>query len=134
MKIQHVAVEYVYQTWPLVEDFISWGLPHANGDYTLEQIKAFVSSGQWMLVVAVDGNDIRGAMTINFFNRPNDRVAFITTVGGKDIINDDTFAQLKNLVAAFGATYIEAAGRESVVKMLSQQGFKEKYRIVGVKL
>ena len=53
MKIQHVAVEYVHQTWPLVEDFISWGLPHANGDYTLEQIKAFVSSGQWMLVVGL---------------------------------------------------------------------------------
>ena len=134
MNIQHVQVEHVHQTWPLVEDFIKWGLVHSQGDYTIEQVKASLASGQWMLVVAVDGTEVYGAMTISFFNRPNDRVAFITTVGGKNIINDDTFAQLKNLVAAFGATYIEAAGRESVMRMLEHQGFKEKYRIAGVKL
>ena len=113
---------------------MKWGLVHSQGDYTIEQVKASLASGQWMLVVAVDGAEVCGAMTISFFNRPNDRVAFITTVGGKNIINDDTFAQLKNLVAAFGATYIEAAGRESVMRMLEHQGFKEKYRIAGVKL
>lgn len=134
MNIQHVPVEHVHQTWSLVEDFVKWGLVHSQGDYTIEQVKASVASGQWMLVVAVDGAEVYGAMTISFFNRPNDRVAFITTVGGKNIINDDTFAQLKNLVAAFGATYIEAAGRESVMRMLEHQGFKEKYRIAGVKL
>lgn len=134
MNIQNVPIEIVHQTWPLVEDFIKSGLAYSQDDYTLEQVKASVASGQWMLVVAVDGAEIYGAMTISFFNRPNDRVAFITTVGGKNIINDDTFVQLKNLVVAFGATYIEAAGRESVVRMLERQGFKEKYRIAGVKL
>ena len=134
MNIQNVPIEIVHQTWPLVEDFIRSGLAYSQDDYTLEQVKASVASGQWMLVVAVDGAEIYGAMTISFFNRPNDRVAFITTVGGKNIINDDTFVQLKNLVVAFGATYIEAAGRESVVRMLERQGFKEKYRIAGVKL
>ena len=125
MKIQHVPLEYRNQTWADVEKFIAAGLEHQD-DYTLDQVKVYVTSGQWMLVVAVDEEQIHGAMTINLFNRPNDRVAFVTLVGGVGIINDDTFSQLSDLVRAFGATYIEIAGRASVVRMLERQGFVEK--------
>lgn len=133
MNIQHVPLEYRHQTWPEVEAFIAAGLEHQD-DYTLEQVKVYVMSGQWMLVVAVEDGQIYGAMTINLFNRPNDRVAFVTLVGGKGIIDNDTFSQLSDIVRAFGATYVEVAGRPSVIRMLEQQGFIEKYRIAGVKL
>ena len=126
MNIQHVLIEYIHQTWEQVEEYIKEGLTYAEGDYTLEQVKSLVATGQWMLVVALEGKNIKGAMTINFFNRPNDRVAFITTVGGKDIINKNTFSQLKELVVLCGATYMEVAGRDSVMRLLSRQGFKEK--------
>lgn len=133
MRIQHVPLEYRHQTWPSVENYIAAGLDYQD-DYTLEQVKVYVTSGEWLLVVAVDDEQIHGAMTINLFNRPNDRVAFVTCVGGKGIINNDTFSQLSDLVRAFGATYVEVAGRGSVMRMLEQQGFVEKYRIAGVKL
>lgn len=135
MNVQRVAIDYVNQTWPLVEKFIDAGVVHAKGDYTLDQIKTFVTTGQWMLLVVVDDSkNVVGGVTISFFNRPNDRVAFITTTGGVGIITEDCVNQLKNIVKAFGATYIEAAGRESMVRLLERRGFKEKYRIVGVKL
>lgn len=135
MNIQHVPVEFRHQTWPIVEPFLNAELEHAQGDYTIDQIHMLVTTGQWVLVVAVDdGNKIHGAMTINFVTRPNDRVAFITNVGGKFIINQDTYSQLVALMRGFGATYIEAAGRKSIVRLLSRFGLTEKYTIVGAKL
>jgi len=135
MNIQHVPIEFRHQIWASVEPFLNAELEHAQGDYTIEQIHMLVTTGQWMLVVAVDDdNKIHGAMTINFVTRPNDRVAFVTNVGGKFIIDQDTYSQLVALVRGFGATYIEAAGRKSIVRLLSRFGLKEKYTIVGAKL
>lgn len=134
MNVQHVATEFVHQTWPLVEGFIGAGVKYSQGDYSLDQIKANVASGQWMLVVVTEGTTLIGALTIEFFNRPNDRVAFVTTTGGVSIINEEGMAGLRQLVKSFGATCIEAAARKSMVRLLSRRGFKEKYSIVGVKL
>jgi hypothetical protein len=86
------------------------------------------------LLVAVDGETIHGAAAVEFFNRPNDRVAFITAIGGKLVSNEDTFAQLKALMLSMGATTIEGAAREAIARLWSRYGFEEKYRIVGVKL
>lgn len=135
MKLQHVPLEFVHTIWGRVEEILTPAMQYSQGDYTLEQIKVLITTGQWMLLVVTnEAETITGACTITFFNRPNDRVAFMTTASGRGVINNDVFDQLTNLVKSFGATYIEAACRESMVRLLERQGFKEKYRIVGVKI
>lgn len=134
MKIQHVNLEYVNQVWPKVEDYIKWALDYQT-DYTLEHVKTFVTTGAWVLLVAVDdAGEVKGASVIQFFNRPNDRVAFVISMGGKLISNKETFQQFSDLLKAFGATAIEGAARESIARLWKRYGFEEKYRIVGVKL
>lgn len=134
MKIQHVPVEYVNQVWPKVEDYIRWALDHQT-DYTIEHVKTFITTGTWMLIVAADDTgEIKGATAVQFFNRPNDRVAFVVSMGGKLITNKETFQQFSDLLKAFGATSIEGAARESIARLWKRYGFEEKYRIVGVKL
>ena len=134
MKIQHVPLEWVPRVWPQVKDHIDAAMEHAKGDYTVEHVQVYVTSGQWVLLVAAEGETIHGAATVEFFNRPGKRVAFITAIGGKLISNQETFAQLKALLASFGATVIEGAVRESIARLCSRYGFEEKYRIVEVKL
>jgi len=134
MKIQHVNLEYVNQVWPKVEDYIKWALDYQT-DYTIEHVKTFVTTGAWVLLVAVDdAGEVKGASAIQFFNRPNDRVAFVISMGGKLISNKETFQQFSDLLKAFGATAIEGAARESIARLWKRYGFEEKYRIVGVKL
>jgi hypothetical protein len=134
MKIQHVNLEYVNQVWPKVEDYIKWALDYQT-DYTIEHVKTFVTTGAWVLLVAVDdAGEVKGACVIQFFNRPNDRVAFVISMGGKLISNKETFQQFSDLLKAFGATAIEGAARESIARLWKRYGFEEKYRIVGVKL
>ena len=108
-------------------DAVAWG----GGDYDLEQVKVYLSQGSWNLLVAVDEQGaVQGAATVTFLNYPNDRVAFITFIGGKLISNKDTFGQLKDLLKANGATKIQGAARESIARLWSRYGFEERYRIV----
>jgi hypothetical protein len=135
MKIQYVALEWVNYTWARVEKFLADALVHSNGEYTVDQVKALVTQGKWALIVAIDDSgDIQGAATVEFFNRPNDRVAFITAIGGKLVSSVDTFSQLKTYARSMGATAIEGAARESIARLWRRYGLEEKYRIVGVKL
>jgi hypothetical protein len=134
MKIQHVDVNYVNQLWPQVEKFIDAALAYQD-DYSLEHAKVFVVNGTWMLVVAIDDDGvIHGAATIQFYNRPSDRVAFVVTMGGKLITGHETYAQFTELLKAFGATYIEGASRASATRLWERFGLKEKYRVAGAKL
>jgi len=134
MKIQHVDVNYVNQLWPQVEKFIDAALAYQD-DYNIEHAKVYVTNGTWVLIVAIDDNQvIHGAATIQFYNRPKDRVAFVVTMGGKLITGHETYAQFTELLKAFGATYIEGASRESAARLWQRFGLQEKYRVVGAKL
>ena len=118
----------------MVSAFIEDALKHAKGDYTLDHVQSLLSAGEWTLVVGVEGEVIHGAATISIFNRPADRVAFITTTGGKLVIDEQTIEQVKAIAASMGATTLECAARESMTRLLGRYGFEEKYRITGVKL
>lgn len=134
MKIQHVDVNYTNQLWSQVEQFIDAALAYQD-DYTIEHARLYVTNGTWMLVVAIDDDQvIHGAATIQFYNRPKDRVAFVVTMGGKLITGHETYAQFTELLKAFGATYIEGASRESATRLWQRFGLQEKYRVVGAKL
>lgn len=134
MKIQHVDTNYVAQVWPKVADYIESALAYQD-DYTLEHVRLYLSTGQWTLVVAVaDDGYIQGAAAISFINRPKDRVAFVVAMGGKLITSQETFFEFKDLLKAFGATYIEGASRETAARLWLRYGLEEKYRIVGAKL
>jgi hypothetical protein len=134
MKIQHVDINYVNQLWPQVEQFVAAALEYQD-DYTVEQAKVYVADGSWMLVIAIDDEGvIQGASTVKFFNRPNDRVAFVITMGGKLITGHETYVQFTALLKMFGATCIECAARASAARLWERFGLKEKYRIAGAKL
>lgn len=135
LTIKPVPVQLVNQTWTLVEGFLADALKWGEDDYTAEQAKVFIAKGDWLLVVAVDEeNAIHGAAAVNFFNMPNDRVAFVIAIGGKLISNQDTYAQFSELLKTYGATKIQGAARESIARLWTRYGFKERYRIVEARL
>jgi hypothetical protein len=135
LTIRHIPTEYCAQNWQFVEGFIKSAHRWGFGDYSVEQIKMYVTLGQWLLIVAIDeSNNVHGAMTVSFINYPNDRVAYVTSVGGKLIANKETFEQLSNLVKSLGATKIQGSARPSVARLWKQFGFKERNVTVEVKI
>ena len=69
MKVQHVPIQYVNQTWSSVFGFLQAAIEQQTGDkdYTLDQVQAYVTGGQWVLLVAVEDDKIIGAATIPCF-------------------------------------------------------------------
>jgi hypothetical protein len=135
LTIQPVFTAAFNQTWPLVEGFLAEALKWGEDDYTADQAKVYLAKGDWLLVVAVDEeNTIHGAAAISFNNMPNDRIAFVVAIGGKLISNQDTYTQFTALLKAHGATKIQGAARESIARLWTRYGFKERYRIVEAKI
>jgi hypothetical protein len=135
LLVQHVPQQFAAQTWPLVGEHIASANKYGGDDYTLDQIKMYVMQGQWVLLVATDEEaKVHGAATVSFLNYPNDRVAFVTAIGGKLISNDDTFEQLKTVLRGMGATKIQGAARESIARLWKRYGFAERYVVVEVKI
>jgi len=135
LLIRHVPIQYVNQAWPLVEKYIAEAVQYGGDDYTLDQVRVYLASGQWLLVVAsTEDGSIKGAATVSFSNYPNDRVAFVTFIGGRLISNQETFTQFKDLLKANGATKIQGAAREAIARLWSRYGFEERYRIVETKI
>jgi len=138
IKVQPVPIQYVNQTWPMVERFIASALEDGElGEpmYNLDHVRGYVTSGAWLLLVAVDeNNDIHGAGTISFANHPLHRVAFVTAVGGKLISNKDTVEQVKNIARQNGATVLQAFGRPSIVRLWRRYNFESRNTLVEVLL
>jgi hypothetical protein len=130
VAIQVVSPNYTAQLWPQVEGFIASSEKHSGGDYTLDQMRMYLNLGLWWLVVAVEDGQIKGAMTGTFVNYPNDRIAYVTATGGEGICTEDSLNQLREILKAQGATKIQAAGREAMVRMLRGLGFTQRYAVV----
>ena len=135
LNVKPVPTTSFHQTWSAVRGFLAEALKWSNGDYTEDQAKALLAQGSWLLLVAVDDdNVIHGAASVEFINRPNDRVAFITAVGGKALINEDVYEQLCMVLKGFRATKIQCAARESAARLYAKVGFEQKHIILEVSL
>ena len=136
MIVQPVLRENVAQVWHLVEKFIAKALEFSKGDYNAEHAKVYLANGNWNLFVAVsESGDVKGACTVEFINRPENRVAFVTAIGGRLISDQETFSNFKQVLKTMGATKIEGAARPSIKRLWETRlGFAEKYSIVEADL
>jgi len=130
MILKRIMPEELAQKWADVSLFIEDALLYADGDYTLDQVKVAVINNLWLLVGIYEGDFIKGALTVSFINMPNDRIGFVTTIGGKNIFTKDTYKQLTEILKQFGATKIQGGVRESVARLWRRVGFKERYILV----
>jgi hypothetical protein len=119
-----------------MEKFVNDALVQgAVTEYTLEQSKVYLTSGQWVAIAFVDAEDVfHGVAAVSFINYPNDRVAFFTVIGGTHITNTENMEQLKEICRAHGATTMQAFSRESVARLWKSIGFDKRSILVETKL
>lgn len=132
--IHVIPVNHVAQAWSLVESFLQEGLERGQEtrtDYTIDQVKSYLAQGYWQLIVACDTNgDVHGACAVEFINRPNDRVAFIVTIGGRLVISESNAEQFYAILRNCGATLIELAARQSAARLFRMWGLRDKYTVM----
>ena len=116
--VKVVAPNFIFDVWKDVESFLNASINVSGGDFTLDQLKFSLGKGEQTLLVSVnEQNVINGAMTVEFNNRPNDRVMFITALGGNGIVNDETFSQVESWAKSQGATKASAWAQEAQARL-----------------
>jgi hypothetical protein len=136
ITVQSVGLDFIHHVWPEVEHFIVSGLKNSGGEYTAEHLKVYVTQGMQQLIVAVnEENKIIGAATVELSNFPNERIAFITSVGGKMLANKEVLSQVENWARLNGATMVRGAASESVARLWRKAfNYESRYIIVEKKL
>jgi hypothetical protein len=134
MKVQTVDVAYITQIWSAVAPYIERALEYTD-DYNVDQVKVFLTTGSWLLLVAVDDlQQIHGVATVRYDNGINDRTATITTLGGKQVVNQDIFNQVCRVARSMGATRIQVYTRDSAMRLYEKVGLQKKATLMEIKL
>ena len=130
LKFYVVPTSHIQQTWDKVEIMLDRAMAHSGGEYDLDQLKVLLAQGRQVLCVGTEEDlIIKCAMTIEWINYPNDRVAFITAIGGKT--DKQGFSEFELWVKANGGTKIQGAAFEAVARLWKRAyGFENRYIIV----
>lgn len=134
LNLRIVPSDRVQQTWSEVEHLLKSAMVHSGGEYNLDQLKVMLVHGRQVLLVLVnEENKIQTAFTVEWINHPNDKIAFMTAIGGKTDV--DAFNQFAEWAKSSGGTKIQGAAFESVARLWKHKlGFKERYIIVEYEL
>jgi hypothetical protein len=134
LNLRIVPTTHIQQTWHEVDKMLASALVHSAGEYNLDQLKVMLVEGRQVLLVLVDDeNKIQTAFTIEWINHPNQRIAFMTTIGGKT--DKESFNQFKEWVKVNGGTKIQGAAFEAVARLWKKKhGVVTKYIIVEYEL
>ena len=134
MNVRKILPAEIYEYWDDIASLLGQAIPYANGDYSLEQVKLYLTTGAWLLVAGFEENKMICATSISFINMPNDRIAFITLIGGKKAIEKSNFEQLKSILKEHKATKIQGGARPSVARLWKRLDFQERYILVEKKI
>jgi len=116
--VQIVAPNNIYNVWEDVKSYLEASINVSEGDFTLDQLKLLLGRGEQTLLVSVNENNVlNGAMTVEFINRPNARIMFITALGGNEIVNNETFSQVEVWAKSQGATKASAWAQEAQARL-----------------
>lgn len=132
MQIHHVTPNFICQLWPRIEAMLTAALETGGGEYNADQLKAMLVRGdQCLLLCLREDGQIAGSFTIAFENYPNDRIAFVTAVGGRAICDGEAWAQFEAWAKSCGATKIRGAAHPAVARLWRQKfGVQQRYLIV----
>ena len=135
MNVFPLNVVYLHQHWEEIEKYLKPALELGGvEEFNIDQLKVFIANGSWSLFVAEENKELKGCAVVTFANYPNDRIAFVTAIGGKFISSRETSDKFKALLKSMGATKIQGYARESVARLWKRIGFFNKQILVEYKL
>ena len=134
MKLYVVPTNQVQRFWYLAEPLLQKALDKGNNEFTADQLKLLVTQGQQQLLLAMKEDKCYVAVTVQWINYPNDRVAYITYLGGKDI--KKVANEFKEWVKHHGGTSIQCSTKhESIARLLVKlHGYQKKYQLLELKV
>lgn len=99
-----------------------------GGDFSVEDIVHRVNNKQWKAFYIVNDKERIGIIVYIVRNA----VAYIFAATGKHITTEQHWVEVKEFFRNEGATKIEAAMRDSTLRLWQRLGFSKKYNVAEV--
>ena len=129
-----VPTNHIHQFWHLAEKHLQQAIDTGNGEFTIDQLKQFVAQGNSTLLLIMGKDDIcYGALTVQWVSYPNDRVCYVTYLGGRGVFScwDQFVTWTKNN----GGTSIQCStALPKLIRLYGKYNFKPKYTLMEYKL
>jgi hypothetical protein len=85
MNVTLFNVADLHQHWEEIAKYLNPALELSGvEDFSLEQMKVYITSGTWSLFVVTEEGKLCGAVVVAFSNYPNSRIAFVTGIVKKN--------------------------------------------------
>ena len=129
-----VPTNHVHQFWNLAEDHLQKAIDTGNGEFTADQLKQYVAQGQstLLLIMGID-NVCYGALTVQWVLYPNDRVCYVTYLGGRGVFS--CWEQFLTWIKNSGGTKLQCStALPQLIRLYEKYKFKPKYTLMEYKL
>jgi len=130
-----VPTTHIQQFWHLAEPHLNRAIAKGNGEFNAEQLKILVALGHQQLLILLDEDKkCHLAVTVQWITYPNDRVCYITYIGGKN--TKAGFEQFRVWVKNNGGTVIRGSTKfESIAKLWNRlYGYEKVYTLMELKI
>ena len=129
-----VPTTHIHQFWHFAEKHLQRAIDTGNGEFNISQLRQFVAQGNSQLFLIMENDECYGALTVQWINYPNDRVAYITYIGG--YTDQHCWDQFLTWVKQNGGTKVQGStAKQSIVRLWRMKwNMKPKYTLMEYKL
>lgn len=121
-SLQIVDPIYIHQLWGTLESFFERSVQNSLGDTSPEQWRTMLANGQFTLFVVLnEEKKLIGAFAVNISNQTNDRVLFISAMGGKAIFSEEAVNQFEDWARSQGVTKIRAWCKDAQARLFRRK-------------
>lgn len=127
-----IPVELISTYWDQLSLFIEDALHKSDSnEYGMDAVQQYLESGTWTAIGFFDPESkMHGALTVTVLDYPNERVAFVTSIGGRELTNEANWQQLRDICKSAGCSKLQAYSRESVARLWKRIGFRNRAILV----
>lgn len=113
--------------WPQIAALIDRAVPYGRGEYTTDDIRAGIESGEMFALGVVEDGAVEYVLTASVVQYPQKRVLYIQSGAGKG--SKRAKEALVSAAKTLKADWIESRCRKSVARVFRSLGFDIAYQV-----
>jgi len=127
MNIAVVPKEHFNQYWKHVRDYLEPAVERSDGRWDMEHVAAACAAGHYHVMIASDGRDIKGVLTMSPVDYPGRRMMALHFLGGEDFDAwyPNMLKELTKYALACGCDGLEGAARDGFWKWFKADGWSK---------
>lgn len=131
IEVTMVPAEHVASAWGAVSEYMQNAADYTNGRYDSDDILNLITEYGYVLWLAFDETDIKGAVVTCFTTYPKKKYLYLMFCGGEDgpEWKDKMLAILRRWAADNHCDGIEGTGRMGWEKIFKADGYKPHWQV-----